>query len=201
MTAAPDRHLVDHYQNRASGGDHQNHQNGRRARPLSRHLVVAASSAGETTRTPDHQNRPGAGGPVDHQVAPTHRIVAPPTGGELVARPGGGRVSSWALELRPFRESADRIEYARNGAYSVRTDGWWRNANIVHSYVVTIPVILVCDLLKFCVGTLSRTLLTLLIVPMVLMLANQIPLTAWAIPDAFDFTTAFTAPPEPGPVG
>lgn len=172
-----------------------------------------------TTRPPapdhqaDHQTtsaRPPAGTTSpDHQppAPPTHRIIAPPD--RQVARlaedhqdeedyaPASFReyVADAFNELRFVRNSPgslrDQIEYARDGAYTTRIDGWWRRVNIVYAYLVAIPGLVVGYCVMWMFVRLSRALVAGPALLFVLMFLNRIPLIEIAIPDSFDFTNWF----------
>ncbi len=99
---------------------------------------------------------------------------------------------SWLGEWRFVRDSttsAQAIEYALDGAYSMN-DGPWRTAHIIYAYVVGTAVILLCDGIKFSFGLrLSRALIAVPTCFALGWLLNHIPVTAWLIPDSWDVTT------------
>lgn len=148
---------------------------------------------------------PGDDQAGDDQARPTHRILKPPTSlaiGSLDrqagddAAPGDSR--SWLSEaldgLRFVNNSPgslrDQIDYATDGAYSNRIDGWWRNANIGFARFVAVPGLTICLLIGWAFFTrLSRALTCGPVLLFVLMLLNTMPITAWLIPDWADFTT------------
>lgn len=178
MTATPDRHQSDHQLPDRRPGDRQPSR----------------------WRSGDRQPRRLAVLPppvLDDDDLVTHRIVTPPPGGDDLAEVAAGGVLARVLELRPFQECADQVDYARNGAYSTSIDGWWRNANVWFVRLIAIPGILLCSLAKWSYfSRLSRTLISVPVTAFLLMLGNDFPVTAWLIPDAADFTTWF-APPMP----
>lgn len=147
----------------------------------------------------------GDGQAGDRQGQPTHRILKPPTSlaiGSLDRQagddeePSDGR--SWLSEaldgLRFVNNSPgslrDQIDYANDGAYSNRGDGWWRNANIGFARFVAVPGLTLCYLIGWAFFTrLSRALTCAPVALFALMLLNTMPVTAWLIPDWADFTT------------
>ncbi len=130
---------------------------------------------------------------------PTHRIVA--TDRQDDDRQPGRLVAALS-GLRFMEQAMDRIDYARNGAYSIQVDGWWRNANIWFVSLVAIPGMIVCDSIKWALfERLPRTLVSLIVIPLALMLLNGLPVIAWLVPDWADFTTWGATETVPGAVG
>lgn len=141
----------------------------------------------------------------DRQGQPTHRILKPPTSlaiGSLDRQAGdddeAGGSGSWLSEaldgLRFVNTSPgalrDQIDYAVDGAYSNRIDGVWRNANIVFARLIAVPGLTIGYLIMWAFFTrLSRALTCAPVALFALMLLNSMPVTAWFIPDAVDFTT------------
>lgn len=141
----------------------------------------------------------------DRQGNPTHRILKPPTSlaiGSLdhqagdEAEPGDPR--AWLSEsldgLRFVNNSPgslrDQIDYAIDGAYSNRIDGWWRTANIIFARCIAAPGLTIGYLIMWAFFTrLSRALTCGPTLLFLLMLLNAMPITAWFIPDGADFTT------------
>ena len=148
---------------------------------------------------------PGDDQPGDRQGQPTHRILKPPTSlaiGSLDRQAGdeaeAGDPGTWLSEaldgLRFVNNSPgslrDQIDYAIDGAYSNRVDGWWRNANIIFARLIAVPGLTVVYLIGWAFFTrLSRALTCTPVLLFVLMLLNAMPITAWLIPDWADFTT------------
>lgn len=140
----------------------------------------------------------------DSQPQPTHRILKPPTSlaiGSLDRRAGddeAGGSGTWLAEaldgLRFVNTSPgslrDQIDYAIDGAYSNRVEGWWRNANIGFARIVAVPGLTVVYLIGWAFFTrLSRALTCAPVLLFALMLLNSMPATAWFVPDGADFTT------------
>lgn len=156
---------------------------------------------------PDHQAGPPV---VSHQPSPpTHRIVAPRdrqavelqddrqepqwTGASTTLR---GRFAQACDGLRFVHQSPgslrDQVEYARDGAYTVRAYGWWRTANVVFARLVATPGLTVCYLAAWAFFTrLTRALIAWPILAFLLMFLNSIPFAEMFVPDWADFTNWF----------
>lgn len=141
----------------------------------------------------------------DRQGSPTHRILASPTSlaVDVEDRQAGdeepdGGWRAWlgdALDGLRFVNNSpgslrDQVDYAVDGAYSNRVDGWWRNSNIIFARAWATPGLAVIYLIGWAFFTrLSRALTCGPLLLFVLMLLNSMPATAWLVPDGADFTT------------
>lgn len=136
-------------------------------------------------------DREDAAGPRVSPATPDRELV-PTTAGEGDSL----RVPAFISPLREWRfvrdatTTADHIDYAITGAYSVNGEGWWRKANIVYAHTIVPVGILLCDAIKFVFfERLSRFLIAIPTVLALAWLLNHIPVTAWLIPDGWDVTT------------
>ena len=182
------------------------------ARTASSDRQVATARSGEAA-TPPGPPAPLAVPPAPRRevAAATHHIVASPDRQDHDRRYDDGqyddRQGGWLAGLRFAYPGGlpDQIEYARDGAYSVRVDGWWRNANIWFARLVAVPGLILCYLIAWAFFTrLPRTFASLVIAPLLFMLLNSFPVTNWFVPDWADFTTWLQTPapaPAPGGVG
>lgn len=175
---------------------------------------ITSPTTSPTTRlaTPDHQpGSPAGTTSQDRQppAPPTHRIIAPPghqatslvkhhqdDEEDYAPASMGEHIADAFNELRFVRNSPgclrDQIEYARDGAYTTRIDGWWRRVNIVFAYFIAAPGLTVCYLTAWAFFTrLSRALIAWPTLAFLLMFLNRIPLTEFLIPDSADFTNWF----------
>ncbi len=139
------------------------------------------------------------------------RPTADESGEDLAAEEEREDGPSWGERLgaplqgfRFVRESPgslmDQIDYAREGAYTIRPDGVWRFANIVFARFVAVLGLGLCYLIAWAFFTrLSRTLTAVPVALLLLWLLNQLPVTQWLIPDWADFTIwLFPDPPQLG---
>lgn len=168
----PARHSPD----RRGGGD---------AARQDRHLAVAD----ELPPPPRPSLAKGDAGEVA-----THRIIASDYDDAEGDDTGPGGVVGFFTGLRFVHQSPgsllDQVDYARDGAYTIQVEGWWRNANIWFARLIAVPGLTICHLIAWALFTrLSRTIVALIVVPLVLMLANGLPVVSWVVPDWADFTT------------
>ncbi len=140
----------------------------------------------------------------------THRIVKP--GGGLVdlAKADSDQLAADDQQDRPtareraldglslfrfFGESPgslrDQIEFAEEGAYTTGSpDGWWRTLNIWYARSIAFVGLSFCYLIAWAFFTrLTRAATSTIVGLCVLWALNQLPVTAWLIPDGLDFTT------------
>lgn len=100
---------------------------------------------------------------------------------------------TWIQEWRFVRDTsttADHIDYAISGAYSVRPDGPWRMANLIFAYTIGLVGALLCDAVKWSFFMrLPRALVAIPTLLALLWALNHIPVTAWAVPDGWDIST------------
>ena len=183
--------------------------------PASPDRQPVASPAG------DRQPPAEATASPDHPLVPTHRIVTPPPADE----PAGDRqpgdddwdapltrreraedlFRGWFDGLRFVREPPgslrDQIDYAKNGAYTVASEGLLRRANIVFAHLVATPGLTVLYFAAWAYFTrLNRAAVAVPLTVVALVLANTVPVVHWLVPDWADLTWwlgRWLAPPDP----
>jgi hypothetical protein len=94
----------------------------------------------------------------------------------------------------------DQIEYAREGAYTNRVDGPWRNANIWFARLGAYPGLTVCYFWAWAFCTrLSRAMVAWPVLVIVMWLLLSLPVTQWFVRGLADFLW-WIAGPDPSAV-
>lgn len=171
---------------------------------------TSPTSTGAHQPTGGRHQPPAPGAPATHQIVTTSAPglatlvdLVDDTSTDGVAGAGGreGVLTDALFGLRFVSESPgslrDQIAYAREAAYSNRTDGPWRKANIWFARLVAIPGLTICYSLAWALFTrLSRAMTAWPVILLIMWLLISLPVTRWFIRELADLMM-WIAGPDP----